>query len=107
VETLSGGNQQRLLLSLIPAAPSLLLLENPTRGLDVESAHWVWSELRQYCDRGATVVFSSSELDEILQVSDRVLVFFEGRVVADERTAETDSLTLGRAIAGFAEGKGR
>jgi len=103
VETLSGGNQQRLLLSLIPERPSLLLLENPTRGLDLESTNWVWGQLRQYCDQGATIVFSSAELDEILQASDRVLVFFEGRVVADVRTAETDPAALGRAIAGFAE----
>ncbi len=100
VEALSGGNQQRLLLSLIPDRPTLLLLENPTRGLDLESAQWVWSELRGYCDHGATIVFSSAELDEILQIADRVLVFFAGRIVADVRTAEANALELGRAIAG-------
>jgi len=100
VEALSGGNQQRLLLSLIPAGTDLLLLENPTRGLDLESAHWVWTQLQQLVDEGAGLLFSSAELDEILAVSDRVLVFFEGRVVLDLPTAETDAAQLGRAIAG-------
>jgi general nucleoside transport system ATP-binding protein len=100
VESLSGGNQQRLLLSFLPQKPELLLLENPTRGLDVESAHWVWDHLNAYAARGATIVFSSPELDEILMVSDRVLVFFDGRIIKDERPEETDALELGRAIAG-------
>ncbi len=82
-ESLSGGNQQRLLLSLIPEQADLILLENPSRGLDVASAEWVWDHLRrQYAERGA-IVFSSAELDEILAVADRVLVFYEGRIVRD------------------------
>lgn len=100
VESLSGGNQQRLLLSFLSENPSLLLLENPTRGLDMESAHWVWEHLRLYCERGTAIVFSSSELDEILRVADRVLVFFEGSAVKNVKTTETDSHELGRAIAG-------
>ncbi len=100
VESLSGGNQQRLLLSFLSQNPVLLLLENPTRGLDVESAHWVWQHLRKYCDQHTSIVFSSSELDEILMVADRVLVFFEGRIIKDVQTRETDVRELGRAIAG-------
>lgn len=100
VESLSGGNQQRLLLSFLPEEPELLLLENPTRGLDMESVHWVWGHLDACASRGAAIVFSSSELDEILMVADRVLVFFDGRVIADERPEDTDALELGRAIAG-------
>jgi general nucleoside transport system ATP-binding protein len=100
VESLSGGNQQRLLLSFLPGSPGLLLLENPTRGLDVESVHWVWDRLNAFAAKGATIVFSSPELDEILMVSDRVLVFFDGRIIKDERPEETNALELGRAIAG-------
>lgn len=102
VESLSGGNQQRLLLSFLPANPVLLVLENPTRGLDVESVHWVWQHLQKYCvsDTGAGIVFSSSELDEIMMVADRVLVFFNGSVIKDTITADTDTQELGRAIAG-------
>ncbi|HXK48420.1 MAG TPA: ATP-binding cassette domain-containing protein [Deltaproteobacteria bacterium] len=100
VESLSGGNQQRLLLSFLPGEPELLLLENPTRGLDMESVHWVWEHLDAYASQGTAIVFSSSELDEILMAADRVLVFFDGRIIKDERPEDTDAMDLGRAIAG-------
>jgi len=99
-ESLSGGNQQRLLLSFLPKSPALLLLENPTRGLDLESAHWVWAHLQTYCDAGTGIVFSSSELDEILMVANRVLVFFNGRVIKEVAADQTDVNALGRALAG-------
>ncbi|MFO7707072.1 MAG: ATP-binding cassette domain-containing protein [Desulfobacterales bacterium] len=100
VEELSGGNQQRLLLSFLPPDPRLLLLENPTRGLDLESVNWVWRHLHAYSRVGAGIVFSSPELDEILMVADRVLVFFNGQVVMDAAAAATDLHALGKAIAG-------
>jgi len=99
-ESLSGGNQQRLLLSFLPQKPALLLLENPTRGLDLESAHWVWEHLQAYCETGTGIVFSSSELDEILMVAHRVLVFFNGRVIKEVAADQTDVNALGRALAG-------
>ncbi len=100
VEALSGGNQQRLLLSFLPAAPQLLILENPTRGLDIESVNWVWKHLHTFCSQKTGIVFSSPELDEILMVADRVLVFFNGRVIKEVAATETDARELGRAIAG-------
>jgi simple sugar transport system ATP-binding protein len=100
VQALSGGNQQRLLLSFLPEKPKLLLLENPTRGLDLESAHWVWQRLCNYADRKVCIVFASSELDEILMVADRILVFFDGRIIKDVKADKTDANELGRAIAG-------
>jgi simple sugar transport system ATP-binding protein len=100
VEELSGGNQQRLLLSFLPANPVLLLLENPTRGLDIESVNWVWQNLLIYCAQKTSIVFSSPELDEILMVADRVLVFFNGRIIREFKASDTDVQELGRAIAG-------
>lgn len=100
VETLSGGNQQRLLLSLLPETPRLLLLENPTRGLDVESTHWIWEQLQHHRQNQASIVFSSTELDEILMIAHRILVFFEGRLIKDVDTKDTDIHELGKAIAG-------
>jgi len=93
-------NQQRLLLALMPTDPLLLMLEHPTRGLDLESVHWVWQHLMSYAATGTSIVFSSTELDEILQVADRVLVFFNGAVVKDVRTCDTSLDELGQAIAG-------
>ncbi len=101
VESLSGGNQQRLLLSLIPKGSKLLLLENPTRGLDMESVHWVWQSLQKYCDRKAGIAFSSPEIDEIFMVADRVIVFFNGMIILDKKTHETDPDEVSRAIAGM------
>jgi len=100
IESLSGGNQQRLLLSFLPDVPELLLLGNPTRGLDMESVHWVWRYLHQYCKQNACIVFTSSELDEILMNASRVLVFFNGAIIKDVHTDQTDVHELGRAIAG-------
>jgi simple sugar transport system ATP-binding protein len=100
VEELSGGNQQRLLLSFLPSSPVILLLENPTRGLDIESVNWVWQHLHTYCGRKTGIVFSSPELDEILMVADRVLVFFNGRIIKEVEASNTDVQELGKAIAG-------
>jgi len=100
VESLSGGNLQKLLISLLPEKPRLLLLENPTRGLDIKSARRIWRELQTYNESGAAVVFSSPDLDEIISESDRVLVFFNGRIIRDVKTERTTANELGRNIAG-------
>jgi simple sugar transport system ATP-binding protein len=100
VESLSGGNQQRALLSLLRAQLALLLLEHPTRGLDIESTIYIWSKLKERCQRGTSILFVSSDLEEILQYSDRVLVFFSGRVTPplDATTLTTEK--LGELIGG-------
>ncbi|MEW5723103.1 MAG: ATP-binding cassette domain-containing protein [Thermodesulfobacteriota bacterium] len=97
---LSGGNQQRLLLSLIPSGTALLLMEHPTRGLDVGSAHQVWSNLEERCRRGATLFFSSADLDEIIEHSHRVLVFYDRRLVADLPARETTQDLISGLMAG-------
>ncbi|MCU0594972.1 MAG: ATP-binding cassette domain-containing protein [Desulfobacterota bacterium] len=99
-ESLSGGNQQRLLLALLPEDPLLLLLEHPTRGLDMDSVQWVWEKLAAYAVQGTSIVFSSAELDEIFQMADRILVFFNGVVAKDVRTCDTTVEELAKAIAG-------
>lgn len=97
---LSGGNQQRLLLSLISPLVKLLLLESPTRGLDVRSAQWTWQQLHQQKGSDGTILFASPDLDEILSQATRVLVFFEGRIVLDRSTRDTSTTLLARAITG-------
>ncbi|MHB8627354.1 MAG: ABC transporter ATP-binding protein [Aggregatilineales bacterium] len=100
VETLSGGNQQRLLLALLPKNLKVLLLENPTRGLDVESARWVWSQLLERRAHGTAIVFTSPELDEIAEYSDRIGVFFGGRMTLIDDPAQTTLTRLGELIGG-------
>ncbi len=100
IETLSGGNQQRVLMALIPPAPRLLVLEHPTRGLDVESARWIWEQILARCAAGTAVMFTSADLDELVTYSDRILVFYAGQVteVPDARSVTVDE--LGHLIGG-------
>jgi general nucleoside transport system ATP-binding protein len=100
VEALSGGNQQRTQLALLPDNLRLLVLEHPTRGLDVESALYIWRKLLERRRQGAAIVFASADLDEILQYSDRILVFFGGRVTEALKASETTVEQLGYLIGG-------
>jgi simple sugar transport system ATP-binding protein len=100
VEALSGGNQQRTQLALLPHNLRLLALEHPTRGLDVESALYIWNKLLDRRKDGAAILFASADLDEIMQYSDRILVFFGGRVTDALRAADTTVEQLGYLIGG-------
>lgn len=100
VRTLSGGNQQRFALSLLPLNLRLLLLEHPTRGLDVESANYIWEQLLERRRQGTAIVFISAELDEIVAYSDRILVFFGGRVTLVDDPADMTASRLGELIGG-------
>ena len=100
IESLSGGNQQRALLALLREELSLILIEHPTRGLDIESTAYIWSKLKERCSKGAAIVFISSDLDEILQYSDRVIVFFAGHVSPPLEAEGLSAADLGRLIGG-------
>ncbi len=100
-DELSGGNQQRLLLALLDPESKMILLENPTRGLDIRSGQWVWEYLTQTLSAGTCIVFSSPELDEILHYSDRILVFYDGNIVLDSPTADTDHGSIAAAMTGM------
>ena len=100
VESLSGGNQQRALLALLSEPLSLILLEHPSRGLDIESTMYIWGKLKDRCQEGSAIIFISSDLDEILQYSDRVLVFFSGRISKPLDALTTSVDELGQLIGG-------
>jgi len=100
VEDLSGGNQQRMLLALLSPSLRVLLLEHPTRGLDVESTLWIWDRLLERRQQGTAILFTSSDLDEILERSDRILVFSGGHVTRALNAAETTVAQLGELIGG-------
>jgi len=79
--SLSGGNQQKLVIARwIAMNPVLLLLDDPTRGVDVHSRREIHKILRQCADEGMTVIISSSDNEELLDISDRIYVFYEGSV---------------------------
>ena len=103
VRALSGGNQQRLVLAREleatwdQPAPSALVVENPTRGLDVRATTAVHQRLRDASTRGAAVIVYSSDLDEVLSLATRVLVVFDGRV----RDIPLERAAIGRAMLGL------
>lgn len=99
-DALSGGNQQRLLLAMTPADVRLLLMEHPTRGLDMGSGDWVWTRLLERRDRGTAIVFASADLDELLRYSDRIVVFFAGEVLKVLDARATTGEELGHLIGG-------
>jgi simple sugar transport system ATP-binding protein len=100
VESLSGGNQQRALLATLRTPLNVILVEHPTRGLDIESTMYIWDKLKERCNDGTAIIFISADLDEILHYSDRILVFFAGKV-SPPIDAETTSVDqLGQLIGG-------
>jgi simple sugar transport system ATP-binding protein len=100
VEALSGGNQQRVLLALLRSELRLLLMEHPTRGLDVESASWVWQQLLARREDGTAIIFISADLDELLERADRIVVFYGGQMMPPVEACDMTVEKLGYLIAG-------
>jgi ABC-type uncharacterized transport system ATPase subunit len=99
--TLSGGNQQRLVLAReLGDAPDLVLANNPTRGLDIQATSYVLEQLRRIRDRGGGVLLISYDLDELLEVADRILVMAAGRIVRAFESSEFDPQEIGLAMGG-------
>ena len=97
--SLSGGNQQRFIVGReLHGPPAALVAENPTRGLDIQASLDVRAKLTEACSKGVAVVFHSADLDEILAISDRVLVVYNGSVREVDRNADV----VGRAMLGAA-----
>ncbi len=89
VASLSGGNQQKVILARwLALAPRLLLLDEPTRGIDVSARAEVHALLRELAGRGTAVLFASSEMEEILALPDRVLVMHEGAITGELARSE-------------------
>jgi simple sugar transport system ATP-binding protein len=104
-KSLSGGNQQKLIVAReLMRDTKLVIAAQPTRGLDVGSIEYIHGRLIEARDEGDGVLIVSSELDEILGLSDRVLVMFKGRIVAefDNTGGTADRNQVGLAMAGAA-----
>jgi len=99
--SLSGGNQQRVVLAReLSYSPKVLVASQPTRGLDVGAIEWMTDRLRQVADSGVAVMLISNELEEILQLSDRVVVLFRGRIIGEMDRADVDLEELGLLLGG-------
>nr|WP_279542990.1 ATP-binding cassette domain-containing protein [Leucobacter ruminantium] len=106
VRNLSGGNQQKVLLAKWAGRdPHLFLIDEPTRGIDVGAKVEVLDSLRDLAADGATIIVTSSELEEVLAICDRLLVFSHGRVVHEVDMAEGETSVEEILKFGFGESK--
>jgi len=95
----SGGQQQRLRFAMaLLSDPGLLILDEPTTGMDVEGRRSFWNSIRADAERGRTVLFATHYLDEADEYADRIVLMSRGRIVADGTTSEIKNLVSGRVV---------
>jgi monosaccharide-transporting ATPase len=101
IGTLSGGNQQKVLLARwLVTAPRLLILDEPTRGIDVRAKQDIMKYVSALCRKGLSVLFISSELPEVLRYSDRLLVMRDRKACGQYLRGELDDASVLQVIAG-------
>jgi ribose transport system ATP-binding protein len=99
VNQLSGGNQQKVVVGKwLEIAPKVVLLDDPTRGVDVGAKREIFAIMRRLAADGRVVLFRSTELPELIGLCDRILVFYRGRLVGETAGEGLDSRTLLHAI---------
>jgi simple sugar transport system ATP-binding protein len=100
---LSGGNQQKFIVGReMSGSPALLLASHPTRGVDVGAQAAIWNELRAAREKGMAIVLISADLEELIGLSDRLIVMLRGSVTAELDPAKTTPESLGSAMTGAA-----
>ena len=101
IGTLSGGNQQKVLLARwLATDPRLMILDEPTRGIDVRAKQEIMDYVSNLCRKGMSILFISSELPEVLRVSDRMVVMRDRKACGEYRRGELDETTVLHVIAG-------
>ncbi len=99
VNTLSGGNQQKVVLAKwMFTEPDVLILDEPTRGIDVGAKYEIYRLIHALADQGKAVIFVSSELPELLGMADRIYTIFEGKITGVLDRSEADQVTLMRKM---------
>ena len=92
----SGGNQQKLILAReMDRSPKVLLVGQPTRGVDIGAIEFIHKQIIKMRDKGSAVLLVSGELDELISLSDRIIVMFDGKIVGEVKTDETNEKELG------------
>jgi simple sugar transport system ATP-binding protein len=101
----SGGNQQKIVVAReIERNPDLLLIGQPTRGVDIGAIEFIHKQIIALRDEGKAILLVSVELDEILSLSDRIAVMFDGHIMGERLPSETDEGELGLLMAGVTKG---
>ena len=102
----SGGNQQKIVLAReIERNPDLLLIGQPTRGVDIGAIEFIHQQIVALRDQGKAILLVSVELEEILSLSDRIAVMFDGKMMGERLPSETDEKELGLMMAGMTKGE--
>ena len=97
----SGGNQQKIVIAReMERDPDVLLVGQPTRGVDIGAIEFIHQQILALRDRGKAILLVSVELDEIRALSDRILVMFDGRIMGERLSGETSAAELGLLMAG-------
>jgi len=105
VSELSGGNQQKVVIARwLAVVPSILLLDDPTKGIDIQTKQDLYATMDQLCSQGVSILLHSSDDEELLAVADRVLVFNGGRVVAELSGEQRTRVALYQAAYASARG---
>jgi simple sugar transport system ATP-binding protein len=100
-KSFSGGNQQKIVVAReIESGPDLLLIGQPTRGVDIGAIEFIHKQIVALRDQGKAILLVSVELDEILSLSDRIAVMFDGRIMGERLAPQTDANELGLLMAG-------
>jgi simple sugar transport system ATP-binding protein len=100
----SGGNQQKIVLAReIERSPELLLVGQPTRGVDIGAIEFIHQRIIELRDAGKAILLVSVELDEIMSMSDRIAVMFDGRIMGERDPATTNQRELGLLMAGITD----
>ena len=101
----SGGNQQKIVLAReLDRNPDILLIGQPTRGVDIGAIEFIHQQIINLRDQGKAILLVSVELEEILSMSDRIAVMFDGQIMGERLPANTDEKKLGLMMAGVTEG---
>ena len=101
IRTLSGGNMQKVILArVLERNPDVIVVAQPTRGLDVGATEYVRQKIVEQRQRGSAILLISEDLDEILELSDRIAVIYEGRIMGVLPASEADPERLGLLMSG-------
>lgn len=105
-KSFSGGNQQKLVVAReIESNPDLLIVGQPTRGVDIGAIEFIHQQIIALRDAGKAVLLVSVELEEVLSLADRILVMFDGRITGEKLASKTNERELGLLMAGITDGE--
>ena len=106
VSSLSGGNQQKVVIARVfKQNPDVLIVAQPTRGVDVGAMEYIHHQLLQLRDEGKAILLISADLDEVRSLSDRIAVIYDGRIVSVQQAEDADELSLGLLMTGGKEAR--